>query len=352
MNTDTRIEATGRGDLLEIPKRFGPYETLETIGIGSYAVVVRVLNVNVGEVCAAKVMRRPDVNTDDIRLMERELRLSESVECEHLVRCVDVVYLEHLIILVLEHFEGRDLLTAVIEDPEGMSRNWKRIFRQMCLGVQYLHERGLAHRDLKPDNILINRDFDVKLCDYGLLCESRSSRISSTKCGTLPYMSPEMIHEKSYSGRSADIWALGVVLYVVVTGCIPWASVNDFAMAQEIAKGVSDTGALSFEQGMIVLKCCTVNPTSRPKIEEIVSLTQNQVQGQIAKVSSMKIDFPLKSAQRSLPHSILLRPGILGKQNGHRPVGSVLKMGGMARVPQLRGKIPLALSLRSSSWDK
>lgn len=273
MSDEVVRAATDRGDVLEFPRHFSGYEVHETLGTGSYSVVVSVKDIAHDEEYAAKVMRRPQAHTEDMRLLERELRLGESVSCPYLVTCMNVVYIGSIIIVVMEKGHGKDLLSLIMEKPSVVAENWRSIFRQMCLGVQYLHDCGLAHRDLKPDNVLVDSDFGCKLCDYGLMCEVKQSVMSTTKCGTLPYMSPEMIYDDGYSGKAADVWALGIVLYVMVTGCIPWKSHGNIQMCQEIAEGVTETETLTSCQREIVLRCCEVDPEMRPTIEQVLGMS-------------------------------------------------------------------------------
>lgn len=265
-------EATDAGDILSIPKRFKTYDVERTIGTGSYSVVVEIRDMN-NRQYAAKVMRRPKANTEDMRLMERELRLGESITCPYLVSCIEVVYMEELIVLVMEKGSGKDLLAMINENPNAVSANWRNIFRQICFGVQYLHRKGLAHRDLKLENVLIDENFNCKVCDYGLMCQVQKSDLASTKCGTLPYMSPEMIHSANYSGQAADMWALGIILYVVATSSLPWRSVNQLAMCKEIQGGITDLETVPTQQREIVAQCCHLDPERRSTIEHVLSLS-------------------------------------------------------------------------------
>jgi MAP/microtubule affinity-regulating kinase len=94
------------------------------------------------------------------------------------------------------------------------------IFKKVCVGVQYLHNQHLCHRDLKLTNILIDRKYRVKIVDFGFAVETQ--KIHSMYCGTPSYMAPEIVNKLHYRGKPVDIWALGVVLYKLLTGEYPF----------------------------------------------------------------------------------------------------------------------------------
>lgn len=266
-------ESTGLGAVLDIPRRFGSYEVIKTIGAGGYSVVVEIKHQSTDQMFAAKVIKRPDSHTSELKVLERELRLSEAISCPYLAGCVEVIYMEEMIILVMERVMGTELLSLVMENPGDVIYHWKKMFRQICLAVQYLHRRGIAHRDLKPENVLVDDKFNCKLCDYGFMCESRNGNLASTICGTMLYMSPEMIRHTKYDAKIADVWALGVMLYVMLTGCMPWNADSDTALKQGIEGGLPDLELISEHAKEIMMRCCDLNPETRATVDEVLELS-------------------------------------------------------------------------------
>lgn len=101
----------------------------------------------------------------------------------------------------------------------------KMYFRQILEGVAYFHSKGVCHRDIKPENILIDDDGKVKIIDFGF--SANTSNKLTTFCGTPPFMSPQITKKISYDGGAADVWALGVLLYLLVTGNLPFRATNE-----------------------------------------------------------------------------------------------------------------------------
>ena len=94
----------------------------------------------------------------------------------------------------------------------------KRIFLQILLGLIHIHKKGIIHRDIKLDNILLNENLDCKICDFGVSRVMLPNEVIYEKCGTPAYLAPEVIQEKGYSGFKADVWSLGVLTYYLITG--------------------------------------------------------------------------------------------------------------------------------------
>lgn len=329
------LEATSRGDVLEIPLKFKSYEVGEVLGRGSFAVVVKVKDFVKNEEFAAKVMRRPKDNTDEMRLMERELRLGDTLSSPFLVNFIEVCYFEELIVVVMDLVNGKDLFTLILEDPDKVAANWRTIFVQMCRGVQYLHKKGLAHRDLKPDNILVDTNFQVKLCDYGFLVETEGTEIRRSVCGTLFYIAPEMVREVPYCEKVADVWALGVILYVIVTGCLPWESRDNDEIMQEIEHGITKLDMLATCQRDIVAKCCDLNPERRVTVDELLRFPLTRTTSDTSRDREM-------SSKRPRVTSTMNRPSQMRRsRRSMAPVSGVRGTPGSRLGPPMRS--PMAV---------
>lgn len=265
-------EATENGDVLTIPRRFKCYDYVRTIGRGGSAVVISLMDVTRKFRVAGKVVKRPDRGDRDILFLERELRLGGYMDCPYLAKTLDVVYLEDIIIMVMEYCDGGDLIRVGEECISALRNTLQKVFTQVCLAIQYLHGKGIAHRDLKLENILVDMNFDVKICDYGVVCEVKAGCLHKTVCGTMHYMPPEMAAGKAYDAKKADIWALGIVLYAIVAGKSPWESKSDAGMLKEIMEKEIELELFAPPLREIVERCCDRNVETRATIEQVLAM--------------------------------------------------------------------------------
>lgn len=269
--------ATAAGEVMRIPRRIKSYIVTDVIGTGAYGIVVSLTDVNMKETFAAKVIKRPKANTVLMTHVERELRMCLIVDSPYLVKCTDVVYLEDIICILMERVEGESLTHMICKNGGLVRCYWKKIFWQMCLALQYLHRRGFAHRDVKLDNFIIDEDFNVKLCDYGIMCQTNSGSMYTTICGTIPYLSPEIIKQKGYCAKKSDIWALGIVLYGIMTGIFPWDSDNTVRIYRQILEGEIDVRKLPDDAREIFLMCCDRDPETRITADLLLSTRSIQL---------------------------------------------------------------------------
>lgn len=126
--------------------------------------------------------------------------------------------------LVLELVKGKELFEHVSKFGPLKERQAAQILYQVCSAVQYLHSKGISHRDIKTENIMIDSDFNAKLIDFGLARDFSVSedKMLETFCGSPSYTAPELLEKKRYDGKMVDVWCLGVALYVMLEACLPF----------------------------------------------------------------------------------------------------------------------------------
>jgi serine/threonine protein kinase len=146
------------------------------------------------------------------------------------------------------------------------------VFRQIVAGVSALHEHGVAHRDLKPENIMFDTFPRVKVSDFGLCGYLSEGVIAQSFVGSPCYCSPECLCRVKYDGRPADVWSLGVILFTIVTGCVPWTITNTSVMIHQILKGACQIPSeLSPHRGGLIRAMLKVNPQERATLEDVAA---------------------------------------------------------------------------------
>ncbi|PAV83883.1 hypothetical protein WR25_17967 [Diploscapter pachys] len=158
-----------------------------------------------------------------IKFLPRELNITMKVNHPHLARSYRILYPSPTKIVILSEFYENDRLLEMVLKQEKIKENPAaiRMFRQLIEAVHYLHERRIAHRDIKLENILLDRNGDIKLCDFGFARFVDFRERSTTFCGTRPYISPEISRFSPYDPFAADFYACGIVLYTMVVGQWP-----------------------------------------------------------------------------------------------------------------------------------
>lgn len=199
------------------------YEVMNKVGEGAFASVYKSRSTKDGTLCAVKVM---DTNKMPPKFREqflpRELDMLTKIRHASVLEIYDIFRAAGRIYIFME-FAPNGSLTSKLKNgplPEVQAKKW---FRQVAEGVYFIHhDLHICHRDIKTDNVLLSANNDAKLCDYGFAREVTGDGISRTLCGTAPYYCPEMIENGRYDPFKADCWALGVMLYVMLTQKFPF----------------------------------------------------------------------------------------------------------------------------------
>ena len=143
---------------------------------------------------------------------------------------------------------------------------------ELCKGLKACHDVGVAHRDLKPTNIMLDQQGRVKLCDFGLSLHFKPGELCTSTSGTLNFMAPEILKRAPYDPFKADIWALGVTMYIFATGRTPWCSSSRDYIKQAILHGNFNLAPVQHsEYRMLIKRCMDSNPGKRPTINEILT---------------------------------------------------------------------------------
>ncbi|KAK3611336.1 hypothetical protein CHS0354_029988 [Potamilus streckersoni] len=200
------------------------YLVKQTLGSGSYSKVKLAYYLE-GDPTkwAVKIIDRSKAPKDfQARFLPRELSIWPKLRHPNIIRMVEMFEDDHRVYMILEYAENGDVLryiqkTGAIKDA--LARIW---IRQVCDAVRYLHEQNISHRDLKLENLLLESAYNIKICDFGFVKDNCTDELSKTYCGSKSYAAPEILRGEPYDPKKADIWAIGVILYIFITGKMPF----------------------------------------------------------------------------------------------------------------------------------
>lgn len=252
---------------IKVPPKIGNYLILDKIGSGSSSVVHLARNVLNNLNCCVKLIPKSRIrNQNDEENLRTEIKILQSVVHPNIIKLYDYCETQNFHCIFQEYFEG-NLLLEYVNIKGSLSENeTKKIFFQLVSSVSFLHKNKISHRDLKLENILIDQNLKIKLIDFGL--SSFTDHLLSTYCGTLPYMPPECILYHPYSGHFADMWSLGIILFALITGKLPWLDKSE-QMKSKIIKNdyilPNETPSLCAD---IISRLLVLNPENRMSADE------------------------------------------------------------------------------------
>nr|XP_020479874.1 maternal embryonic leucine zipper kinase [Monopterus albus]XP_020479875.1 maternal embryonic leucine zipper kinase [Monopterus albus]XP_020479876.1 maternal embryonic leucine zipper kinase [Monopterus albus] len=248
------------------------YEVHETIGSGGFAKVKLGRHILTGEKVAIKVMNKKDLG-DDLPRVKVEIEAMKNLSHQHVCRLYQVIETSTHIFMVLEYCPGGELFDYIIAKDRLSEEETRVFFRQIVSAMAYVHSQGYAHRDLKPENLLIDEDHNLKLIDFGLCAKPKGGLGYElmTCCGSPAYAAPELIQGKAYIGSEADVWSMGVLLYALLCGYLPFDDDNCMALFRKIARGTYDNPHwLSPGSILLLNQMMQVDPKRRLTVRQLL----------------------------------------------------------------------------------
>lgn len=172
---------------------------------------------------------------------------------------------------MLEFVQGGELFDYVSSRGRLPEHEAVRLFRQMIAGLSYCHRLDICHRDLKPENVLLDANHNIKLADFGMATLQQNGQWLRTSCGSPHYAAPEIISGHHYQGGKADTWSVGVILFAMLAGCLPFDTAGDMnALMRVIRKGRFNMPThFSPEAADLMRRILVVEPQQRISMEEI-----------------------------------------------------------------------------------
>ncbi|XP_051013400.1 maternal embryonic leucine zipper kinase [Acomys russatus] len=249
------------------------YELYETIGTGGFAKVKLACHILTGEMVAIKIMDKNALGSDLPRV-KTEIDALKNLKHQHICQLYHVLETKEKIFMVLEYCPGGELFDYIISQDRLSEEETRVVFRQILSAVAYVHSQGYAHRDLKPENLLFDEYHKLKLIDFGLCAKPKGNKDDhlQTCCGSLAYAAPELIQGRSYLGSEADVWSMGVLLYVLMCGFLPFDDDNVMVLYRKIMKGKYEVPKwLSPSSILLLQQMLQVDPKKRISMKNLLN---------------------------------------------------------------------------------
>eukprot|EP00163_Fabomonas_tropica_P026691 TRINITY_DN5012_c0_g1_i1.p1 TRINITY_DN5012_c0_g1~~TRINITY_DN5012_c0_g1_i1.p1 ORF type:complete len:725 (-),score=141.90 TRINITY_DN5012_c0_g1_i1:112-2286(-) len=214
-------------------KLVGNYAMGRTLGSGAFATVKMATHTLTGYDVAIKICKK-GADYEDTERFHREIQTLRHLDHPCIVRLLEIIDSSDKTYVVMELVSEVTLFDYIVQQGRLTEPEACYLFRSILAGVYYCHKHKVVHRDLKPENVLVTESKDIKLLDFGMCNVVKAGQLMSTSCGSPSYVAPEILTGKSYSGPEVDIWSLGVILYAMTCGYLPYEDENQAVMFKQI----------------------------------------------------------------------------------------------------------------------
>lgn len=254
------------------------YKKEEEIGQGAFSIVYKGIRIEDGLTVAIKQVNKKSQSADQLKLLRREIDVMRKLSNHpNVVKLYDVFEDDKSILMVIEYMTGGELYDQIIQRGSFTEADASEIVYQILSALAYIHSNGIGHRDLKPENLLCatSKGDVVKIADFGLSKDSSDGNTAMTTCcGSPSYVAPEVLEGSSYD-YECDIWSLGVITYVLLSGYLPFFGETQDELFQKIMSGDYTFNYTCFkgiteEAKDFINKCLVVDPQNRATAAELM----------------------------------------------------------------------------------
>ncbi|KAK2412258.1 CBL-interacting serine/threonine-protein kinase 1 [Trifolium repens] len=221
--------------------RLGKYELGRILGEGNFGKVKFARNTDTKQPYAIKIIdKNKIIDLNITNQIKREIGALKLLRHPNVVKLYEVLASKTKIYMVLEYVTGEELFDKIASKGKLTEGEGRKLFHQLIDGVSHCHSKGVFHRDLKLENVLVDVKGNLKITDFGLSAlpqQFRADGLLHTTCGSPNYVAPEILANRGYNGASSDVWACGVILYVILAGYLPFDDRNLAVLYQKVLKG-------------------------------------------------------------------------------------------------------------------
>ncbi|XP_027991420.1 MAP/microtubule affinity-regulating kinase 3 isoform X5 [Eptesicus fuscus] len=249
----------------------GNYRLLKTIGKGNFAKVKLARHILTGREVAIKIIDKTQLNPTSLQKLFREVRIMKILNHPNIVKLFEVIETDKTLYLIMEYASGGEVFDYLVAHGRMKEKEARAKFRQIVSAVQYCHQKRIVHRDLKAENLLLDADMNIKIADFGFSNEFTVGSKLDTFCGSPPYAAPELFQGKKYDGPEVDVWSLGVILYTLVSGSLPFDGQNLKELRERVLRGKYRIPFyMSTDCENLLKRFLVLNPIKRGTLEQIM----------------------------------------------------------------------------------
>nr|XP_020484926.1 MAP/microtubule affinity-regulating kinase 4-like isoform X4 [Labrus bergylta] len=249
----------------------GNYRLLKTIGKGNFAKVKLARHVLTGKEVAIKIIDKTQLNPTSLQKLFREVRIMKGLNHPNIVQLFEVIETDKTLYLIMEYASGGEVFDYLVSHGRMKEVEARAKFRQIVSAVHYCHTKNIVHRDLKAENLLLDADANIKIADFGFSNEFTLGNKLDTFCGSPPYAAPELFQGKKYDGPEVDVWSLGVILYTLVSGSLPFDGQNLKELRERVLRGKYRVPFyMSTDCEGILRRFLVLNPSKRCTLEQVM----------------------------------------------------------------------------------
>lgn len=268
-------------DGLKRPRKHVKYKSLEekyivgkTLGEGTFGKVRKGIHRISGVKVAIKILVKKRItDAADVERVRREIKILKEVQHANIIKLFEVIDTSKYIFLIMEFVAGGELFDHIVKKQRLGEFEACRFFHHIINGVEYCHKRKIVHRDLKPENLLLEKkgsNQTIKIVDFGLGNHISHDELMRTACGSPCYAAPEMIAGHAYVGYGVDVWSMGIILFALLCGFLPFEHPNTNELYKQILRGHFQVSSwVSKDAKDLLHKILCTDPKRRYKIRDI-----------------------------------------------------------------------------------